>query len=101
MDSSTHPSATGIPLTIQFSGTKDLAAVFRIMLAILLTAFAIPMPASGVQESAPPNVVILFSDDAGYADFGFQPNVMPEMKNLTPYIDTLARDGARFSNAYV
>ena len=48
-----------------------------------------------------PNVVILFSDDAGYADFGFQPDVRPEMKSLTPHIDTIARDGARFTNAYV
>lgn len=44
---------------------------------------------------------MLFSDDAGYADFGFQPNCVEEMKNLTPNIDTIARDGVMFSNAYM
>jgi arylsulfatase A-like enzyme len=58
-------------------------------------------PANAIQESASPNFVILFSDDAGFADFGFQPNVRPEMKDLTPHIDTIARDGVRLSNAYV
>ena len=48
-----------------------------------------------------PNVLILFSDDAGYADFGFQPNCTEEMRKLTPHIDTIARDGARFTNAYM
>ncbi len=46
-----------------------------------------------------PAIVVLFSDDAGYADFGFQPDVRPEMKRLTPHIDSIAAGGARFSNA--
>lgn len=49
----------------------------------------------------PPNIVILYSDDAGYADFGFQPNCRPDVKALTPRISSLARDGARLSNAYM
>ncbi len=48
-----------------------------------------------------PNFVILYSDDAGYADFGFQPDCAQEMKNLTPFIDSIAKDGVRFSNAYM
>ena len=48
-----------------------------------------------------PNVVILYSDDAGYADFGFQPNCVEDMKKLTPHIDSIAKEGARFSNAYM
>ena len=48
-----------------------------------------------------PNIVVLYSDDAGYADFGFQPNVRDDMKNLTPHIDSIARDGARFTSAYM
>jgi arylsulfatase A-like enzyme len=48
-----------------------------------------------------PNIVILYSDDAGYADFGFQPNCVEEMRNLTPHIDTIARDGVRLSNGYM
>ena len=37
-----------------------------------------------------PSVVVLFADDAGYADFGFQPNVRPDMAKLTPHIDSIA-----------
>ena len=49
----------------------------------------------------PPNIVILYSDDAGYADFGFQPNCRPDVKALTPRISSLARDGVRLSNGYM
>ncbi len=70
------------------------------IIAILLVAlFAVPSQAD--DHSDRPNIVILFADDAGYADFGFQPNVRPEMKNLTPNIDSIATAGIRFSNAYV
>ncbi len=48
-----------------------------------------------------PNIVVLYSDDAGYADFGFQPNCAADMKELTPNIDRIAKEGARFSNAYM
>ena len=54
-----------------------------------------------VEAAQQPNVVILFSDDAGYADFGFQPNVVDEMRHRTPHIDSIARDGVRFTDAYV
>lgn len=48
-----------------------------------------------------PNIVVLYSDDAGYADFGFQPDCRPDMKKLTPNIDRIAKEGARFSQAYM
>ncbi|MEZ6095923.1 MAG: sulfatase-like hydrolase/transferase [Pirellulaceae bacterium] len=48
-----------------------------------------------------PNIVVLFADDAGYADFGFQPNVVDDIKSQTPRIDSIAKNGMRFSNAYV
>jgi arylsulfatase A-like enzyme len=48
-----------------------------------------------------PNVVILFADDAGYADFGFQEHARPDMAPLTPHIDSIASAGARFTQAYV
>ena len=51
--------------------------------------------------SAKPNIVVLYSDDAGYADFGFQPNCAADMKKLTPNIDLIANEGARFTNAYM
>ena len=53
------------------------------------------------QAAEKPNIVMLFSDDAGYADFGFQPNCAEDMKKLTPNIDTIAKDGVMFTNAYM
>ena len=48
-----------------------------------------------------PNFVLLLSDDAGYADFGFQPNVTDDYRKLTPRIDSIAENGCRLTNAYV
>lgn len=51
--------------------------------------------------AAPPNIVVLFSDDAGYADFGFQATSDPALAKLTPRLTALAKEGIVFSNAYV
>lgn len=48
-------------------------------------------------NSQRPNVVIIISDDAGYADFGFQGS--QQMK--TPNIDAIANAGVTFTKAYV
>ncbi|MEZ4319262.1 MAG: sulfatase-like hydrolase/transferase [Myxococcota bacterium] len=48
-------------------------------------------------EGAPPNIVVLLIDDAGYADFGM--NGSPHFQ--TPAIDALAAEGVRFTAAYV
>ena len=44
-----------------------------------------------------PNLVIILTDDQGYADVGF--NGSPDI--LTPNIDTIAANGVRFTNGYV
>lgn len=44
-----------------------------------------------------PNIVFILSDDAGYADFGFQGSQEFE----TPCLDKLASEGTRFTQAYV
>ena len=44
-----------------------------------------------------PNIVVLFSDDAGYADFGFQGSKTMN----TPHLDRLATSGIRFTQGYV
>lgn len=44
-----------------------------------------------------PNIVVLFSDDAGYADFGFQGSELIP----TPNLDKLAKDGIIFTQGYV
>src|SRR5438309_7079001 len=48
-------------------------------------------------KTRPPNVVILLADDLGYADVGFH-----GCKDIpTPNIDTLAKNGVRFTSGYV
>lgn len=44
-----------------------------------------------------PNIVFILSDDAGYADFGFQGS--KDFK--TPNLDALAKSGVKFTQAYV
>jgi len=43
-----------------------------------------------------PNIVLLFADDLGYAGIGAQGSDIP-----TPHIDSIARNGVRFTNGYV
>ncbi|AWW31598.1 hypothetical protein DN752_16525 [Echinicola strongylocentroti] len=44
-----------------------------------------------------PNIIVIVSDDAGYADFSFQSDKL----TATPNIDRIAHEGAKFTNAYV
>jgi arylsulfatase A-like enzyme len=46
------------------------------------------------------NVLVILADDAGYADFGFQRQVAPDMRGRTPNLDRLAASGACFTAAY-
>ena len=48
-------------------------------------------------SQSPPNIVLLFADDAGYADFGFHGS----KTMITPNLDRLASRGIRFTQAYV
>lgn len=44
----------------------------------------------------PPNVVIIYSDDQGYADL----NIYGSKDLMTPNLDRLARSGTRFTQFY-
>ncbi|MFM8579300.1 MAG: sulfatase-like hydrolase/transferase, partial [Planctomycetaceae bacterium] len=45
-----------------------------------------------------PNVLVIYSDDHGWADLGVQ-GIDPNVR--TPHLDRLARDGVRFTRGYV
>jgi autotransporter-associated beta strand protein len=67
-------------------------------IASLLSAFA---PAI-VHAAAKPNIVLIVSDDAGYADFGFMSQLTGQATEFkTPRLDQLAAEGMLFSSAYV
>ena len=62
--------------------------------SILLICLSIALSSCAQKK---PNIIFLFSDDAGYADFGFQGSKV--MK--TPNLDKLSKEGARFTEGYV
>jgi arylsulfatase A-like enzyme len=49
-------------------------------------------------EQRRPNLIVVLTDDHGYADLGIQ-DVVKDVK--TPNLDALARDGVRFTRGYV
>ncbi|MDR0353978.1 MAG: sulfatase-like hydrolase/transferase [Opitutaceae bacterium] len=53
---------------------------------------------AGPQPSARPNILVLVADDLGYADISAQ-GARPDI--ATPCIDSLARNGVRFTAGYV
>src|SRR5437762_14319467 len=48
-------------------------------------------------QAAPPNVVLIVSDDQGWTDFGFMGHKVIQ----TPRLDRLARESAVFPSGYV
>ena len=66
----------------------------RVFLLALLAALS---PCAAHQDVAPrkPNIILVFLDDAGYADFGVTGSSTP-----TPTIDALARGGVQFTDFY-
>jgi len=46
-----------------------------------------------------PNIVVILSDDQGYADISFNPHHPKEVS--TPHLDSLAKEGVWFSQAYI
>ena len=67
-------------------------------LAWAAVAILMPMMTShAFAESRPPNLIVILTDDLGYADVGF--NGCQDFE--TPHIDRIAREGVRFTNGYV
>jgi len=65
--------------------------------ACLLAAWSLTNLSHAQAASRPPNFVIIFLDDSGWADF--HPFGTPAYE--TPHVDRLAAEGCRFNNFYV
>jgi arylsulfatase B len=66
--------------------------------ALLLFASALlPCIEAQPSERSQPNIVLILADDLGYGELGCQGN--PQIR--TPFIDSIARRGVRFTNGYV
>jgi autotransporter-associated beta strand protein len=70
--------------------------------AVLFASATLGACASAHAQAQRPNVVIIVSDDAGYADFGFQNQFTGQTTQFkTPRLDQLAQQSVVFSNGYV
>ena len=63
----------------------------------LLCATVLPLCAADTPKAARPNILIIVSDDQGYADAGFQGS----KQAVTPHLDALAKSGVRCTSGYV
>jgi arylsulfatase A len=70
------------------------------MSAIRLTAFLLAAIwfacATGQAAERPPNIIVIYADDLGWGDLGCYGN--PSIR--TPHLDTMAREGMRFTDFY-
>ncbi len=75
----------------------------RLLLAAAVVPLALLAPRQAASQS---NVVVIISDDAGWADYGFMRNADPRANPgnagavPTPNLDALAARGVTFTNAY-
>lgn len=69
----------------------------RLLITLLTTTLALVGCSETITDTIPPNVIIIFADDLGYADLSSYGATAYE----TPNLDQLANEGARFTNFYV
>ena len=67
------------------------------LIAVAVLLGALTAAAVGAASNRP-NIVVILTDDQGYADISFNPNHPQEVS--TPHMDALAREGVFFSQAY-
>ena len=65
--------------------------MLRCFLAVFLTSLA-------AHAADKPNIILIYSDDHGWADLGVQGS---DQDIRTPHLDAMARDGVRFTRGYV
>jgi arylsulfatase len=91
------PLARSLPQTRAI--VRKLGNLSRLLstlsIVVLVAALAAPAIASAADAPRRPNIVIILGDDMGFADMG---SFGSEIK--TPNLDSLARDGVRFTSFY-
>ncbi|MEX2565167.1 MAG: sulfatase [Cyclobacteriaceae bacterium] len=68
----------------------------KVLIAVLLLFFLIPVPPT-FSQTEKPNIIYILSDDQSWNDYGFTGH--PHIE--TPNIDQLAEDGLTFTRGYV
>ena len=67
-----------------------------ILWALTLSLLSLALPDASAQAQKPPNILIVFTDDQGYADLG----CFGSKENQTPVLDKLAEEGTKFTSFY-
>lgn len=71
-------------------------------ISFLLVFFCLPAAETKAENAPRPNILLIFLDDLGYADVGFNAELFGvETDVITPNIDALAKKGTIFKEAYV
>lgn len=65
---------------------------------LLIPLFSLQLGCSGKRSLEKPNVIVILTDDQGYADLGIQ-GVVQDIK--TPHLDQLGRDGVKMTSGYI
>ena len=91
---------------VRFPGCRSRSCQRALALAsylVISVSFAFRCASASSQEAevgagqdAKPNILIIFTDDQGYADLG----CYGSEQNKTPRMDQLTREGTRFTNFY-
>jgi len=74
-----------------------LKVVFSLLFIASSSASATKLSDATNTSVKKPNLIIILTDDQGYADVGF--NGSKDIR--TPHIDSIAKEGTRFTNGYV
>lgn len=74
-----------------------MSRVFSITVTFLLLAYPMTLTSVSAETLQPPNIVYIFADDMGYGDVAL---LNEKSKIPTPHIDSLGREGLRFTDAH-
>ncbi len=72
-----------------------------VALACLVLPAGLPPGSTAVSAQRPPNVIIVFADDLGYADIGPFSDLKGAARPRTPNLDRMAAEGTRLTSFYV
>ena len=109
------PEGTAVPKFTKVKNSIFTASLLNAVFLILISVSVADLAAGDQPAQQQPNVIVIISDDAGYADFGFaragldpqgstsfrDPETGLTIDSLTPNLDALARRGVTCSRAYV
>ena len=73
-----------------------MALFSNLMLKKFITLTALLGLITGVLAQQKPNIIVIFTDDQGYADLG----CFGSKENQTPVLDQLAKEGTKLTSFY-